>query len=214
MATVVTQKAVRDAEIVVPIAERPAEEARLSFDDGLEQVDLRAGDDPEALLTARFGEPLPSVWAAGGTVHIGYPMGSRLLRRVHPNTIRLNPGVPWALDVHGGTSGLEADLTGVDVRSVAFHSGAANVRLVLGRPDSPRPIRLASLKRVRIERPAGVPVRLELAGGATNVTLDDKRFGAIGRGLTDHTDGYDPTAPHYLVTVAGGADTLTIVTTT
>lgn len=212
MATIVTQQAVREAEIAVPISEKLDGEARLSFDDGLERVDLRAGDDPEALLTARFGEPLPSVWAAGGTVHVGYRIGSRLLRRVRPSTIRLNPAVPWALDVHGGTDGLDADFTGVDIRSVAFHSGVADARLVLGRPDRPRPIRFASLKNVRVERLAGVPVRLELAGGATNVALDDRRYGALGGGLADHTEGYAPAAPHYLVIVAGGADTLTIVT--
>lgn len=114
--------------------------------------------------------------------------------------------------MHGGASGLEADLTGVDIRSVAFHSGAANVRLVLGRPEGRRPIRLAALKNIRIERPAGVPVRLELAGSATKVTFDDRWYGAIGGGLADHTAGYDPAAPHYVVIVAGSADTLTIVT--
>ncbi|MPZ29071.1 MAG: hypothetical protein GEV12_22410 [Micromonosporaceae bacterium] len=211
MTTIVSEHGVRDAHVVVPNPGSPRQEAaRLSFDRGLEHVDLRAGAEPEALLTGRFGEPLPVVWAAGQNVHIAYPIGSRLLRRVGPNAVRVNPAVPWALDVHGGASRLEADLTGIDLHSVAFHSGAADVRIALGHPGGPRRIRLASVSNLTIERPARVPVRLEIAGGAADVALDNRRYGAVGNGLADQSEGYHPDAPHYLVTVAAGAHALTI----
>lgn len=209
MAVTATRDGVRDTHVVVPLV-AAGREARISFDNGLERLDLHAGDPQGPLLSARFGEPLPVVWASGHNVHIEYPFGSRMLRRVGPSAALLNPSVPWALDVHGGASRLAADLAGVDVRSVGLHSGAAQVRLRLGRPAGGCPIRLTSVKDLRIERPAGTPVRLEIAKGAVKVALDRRRYGAVGGGLAEETPGFDPGAPHYLVTIAGGADTVTI----
>jgi hypothetical protein len=126
MATIATRDGVRAENVVVPLPDTDPHEARLSFDNGLERVTLGAGADSDALLTAEFGEPLPAVWVADWNVHVEYPLGSRLLRRNRSSSVQLNPDVPWALDVHGGTSKLDADLTGIDVRSVTLHSGAAS----------------------------------------------------------------------------------------
>lgn len=210
MAVTVTPDGVRDTDVVVPVGDA-GREARISFDSGLERVDLRAGDGQGPLLAATFGEPLPLVWAVNHNVHIEYPFGSRMLRRVGPNELRINPTVPWALDVHGGASRLDADLADIDVRSVGLHSGAAHVRLRLGHPIGRCPIRFSSVKDLRIERPAATPVRLEIAKGAVEVSLDDLRYGAVGGGLVAHSQGYDPDAAHYLVTIAGGAQHVTIV---
>lgn len=210
MTVIANRDGVRAEHVLVPLPDTGPNEARLSFDNGLERVNLRTGDDAGALLTAAFGEPLPAVWVADWNVHVEYPLGSRVFRRHHPSSLWLNPAVPWSLDVHGGASEWDADLTDIDVRSVTLHSGAAHIRLTLGRPSRARTIRVGAVKDLRIERPAGVPVRLEMAKGATKVALDDRRFGAVGGGLLDHTGGYDPDQPHYAVTVAGGADTVTI----
>lgn len=210
MTAIATRDGVRAERVFVPITEAARHEARLSFDNGLERVELRTGDNPDALLTAEFGEPLPVVRTADRDVHIEYPLGSRLLRRARPTLVRINPTVPWTFDVHGGASRLDADLTDVDMRSIALHAGAAHVHLVLGHLSGPRTIRVASVKDLRIERPAGVPVRLDIAKGAVQVGLDDRRLGAVGGGLNDHTTGYTADRPHYHVTVAGGADTVTI----
>ncbi|TNY37979.1 hypothetical protein [Thermomonospora catenispora] len=178
--------------------------ARLSFDNGLQHVTLRADADMTDLVQADFTGPRPDVWADGRNVHIEYPHRFPLPHRTRRATVRINANVPWALDVHGGASHLDADLTGAAVRSVAIHSGAAQVRLALGRPDASRTIRLASVRDLVIERPAGVPVRLEITGGATKVALDDRWFGAVGGGLTDWTPG-DRNAPSYSVVIAGSA---------
>jgi hypothetical protein len=54
-------------------------------------------------------------------------------------------------------------------------------------------------------------VRLEVARGAANLRLDQRRFGAVGRGLSDQTAGYDQAPDRYLVSVSGGADGLDIL---
>jgi hypothetical protein len=212
MTTIATPDGVRDGHVLVPLADTAGGVARISFDNGLGRLDLRAGN-LDGLLEARFTKPLPVIWAAGHTVHVEYPLGSRILRRTGPNAIRVNPAVPWALDVHGGAEHLDADLTGVDVRSIAFHAGAAHLRLALGRPSGSRTVRLAAVKDLRVERPAGVPVRVELAKGATRVTLGEKWLGAVGGGLIDQTPGYDTAEHRYLLTVSGGVDQLTLVET-
>jgi hypothetical protein len=63
---------------------------------------------------------------------------------------------------------------------------------------------------LRIQRPADVPVRLEVAKGATKVALGNRSVGAVGGGLADQTSGYDESDARYLVIIAGGADTVTV----
>lgn len=203
-----TSEGVRAEHVVVPLpAACPA--ARLSFDNGLERVTLRSDAAQDTMLDARFGAPPPTVWTAEANVHVAYPAGARLLRRSSPSTVVLNPSVAWALDFHGGTSHLDADLTGTDLGSVTFHSGAAHLRLVLDRPARTRVIRLTSVMDLRIERPADVPVRLEAAKGITEVSLDDQRYGAVGGGLNQHTHYAE--APGYRIIITGGADRVTLV---
>lgn len=210
MSVIATPAGVRDPHVVVPFAATAPDVARLSFDSGLAQLGLRAGEQLTGLMAADFADPLPLVWATGHNIHVEYPLGSRLLRRKGPSAVRLNPAVPWALDVHGGAEHLDADLTGIDVRSIAFHSGAAHLRLVLGHPTESTTIRLTSLKDLRIDRPAEVPVRLEIAKGATKVTLDDRWFGAVGGGLVAQTSRPRTSDHCYHVLVSGSADTVTI----
>ncbi|TDC04816.1 hypothetical protein E1267_21500 [Nonomuraea longispora] len=77
------------------------------------------------------------------------------------------------------------------------------------RPARTRVIRLASVEDLRVERPAGVPVRVEFARAATKLRLDDQWYGAVSGGLTQAT--HDGDAPGYQMIVAGGAGTVTVV---
>jgi hypothetical protein len=207
MSTTATATGVRAEHVTVPVGTGRTD-ARLSFDNGLERLTLAAGTGE--LLEATFSDPLPVIWASDHNVHVEYPLGSRLLRRMKPSEVRLNPGVAWSVDVHGGAARLEADLRDLTARALSFHSGAAHVRLGLGRPVGQCTVRFSSLMDVTIERPADVPVRIELARGATRIRLDATEFGAVGNGLSDQTDGYDAAADRYLVLVSAGADGLTI----
>jgi hypothetical protein len=196
--------------VVVPLPQTGCDAARLSFDNGVEQLRLHADRAVHALLEARFGEPLPVVWSTGCGVHVEYPLGSRLLRRTRPNAIRVGTAMAWSLDVHGGTAQLAADLTAVRVGAVSFHGGVAHSRLALGRPNGLCTIRLSSVKDLQITRPASAPVRLEVAKSATNVRLDARRLGAVVDGLTDQTADYEGARDRYLVIVSGGVDGLTV----
>ncbi len=211
MKNIATDRGTRAAHVVVPVPD-PAlggatEVARLCFDSGMEHVTQRTGEG-DRLVEARFSGPLPVVWADGVNVHVDYPLGSRLLRRSSANDVVLNAGFAWSLDVHGGASHLDAELRDADVRSVAFHSGAGHVQLALGRPVEPCTIRMAAVSDFALERPADVPVRLEIAGGAARVLLDDRWYGAVGKGLVDHVG--DQGAIGYTLVIGGGADSVTV----
>ncbi|XVQ11359.1 FAD-dependent oxidoreductase [Spirillospora sp. CA-255316] len=208
----VTAEGVRAARVVVPRLEG-AGVARLSFDNGLDRLSLSARPGLGGLVEADFGDPAPTVWSVDGKTHVEYPLGSRLLRRAAPSAVRIDPGSPWSVDVHGGAARLEADFTGVDLQSLAFHSGVAHVTITLGRPRGTRVVRLVSADDLTIRRPAGVPVRIEAAKGLTKVTLDDRSFGAVGNGLTDETPGYGTAEDRYLVIISGGASGLTLAET-
>lgn len=196
--------------VVVPLPQTGCHAARLSFDNGVERLRLHADQAVHALLEARFGAPLPVVWSTECSVHVEYPLGSRLLRRTRPNTIRISTAMAWSLDVHGATADTAADLTAVWVKSVSFHGGVARSQLALGRPNGLCIIRLSSAKDLQITRPASAPVRLEVAKGATNVRLGDRRFGAVADGLTGQTADYQGARDRYLVIVSGGVDGLTV----
>jgi hypothetical protein len=202
------------ASAVVPLAAaaEAARAARLSFDNGLERYELRPGGQPDVLLQARFGEPLPVIWAAQHDVHIDYPLGARLGRRAEPSVILLNPSLSWSIDVHGSATHLDADFTALRLQVLALHSGIAHSRLALGPPTAEHAIRLCSATDLRVERPAGVPVRIELAKGVTDMTLDHRHYGGTGSGLTDQTPGYDLARTRYLIIATGGVNRLTVTT--
>lgn len=211
MATTITRDGVRGEHVEAAFADPgPGRPAVLTFDNGLSRARLAGDPALQGLLAAWFGDPLPLAWVAGTTVHVKYPIGARLLRKTNPNTIHISPRVPWTVDLHGGVERLEADLSGIDLHAFTSHGGAADVRLVLGRPSGTCTIRLDSVRALRLVRPGDVPVRIELGKGATDVALDDRRFGAVGGGLTDETSGYDTAQARYLVVVPGGAAGLAV----
>jgi hypothetical protein len=211
MATIITPDGVRDSHVVANIAPSGSgQPATLRFDNGVSQLRLRGDAALQERLEAWFGDPVPLVWATEQTVHVKYPLGARLLRKTHPNTIHLNPQVPWSIDVHGGADELDADLPDIDLQEFVVHGGAAEARLTLGTPTATRTIEVASVKSLSLRRPADVPVRIEVSGGITNLTLDNRRWGAVGGGLEDETPGYHTAQFRYRLVVNGGASGVTV----
>lgn len=209
---IATLDGVRAPHVTVPVPGGHASAAaRLAFDTGLGRVVLRSAREClNGLLEARFTEVQPVVWAADAQVHVEYPLGARLSRRPGTGEVILNARFPWSIDVHGGAERLDADLTDLDLRSLAFHAGLAHARIGLPRPIGRRIIRLGSVDHLRLERPEDVPVRIEAARGLTGLTLDDRTYGAVGGGLTDQTPGYACAEDRYLVLISGGAADVSI----
>ena len=83
-------------------------------------------------------------------------------------------------EIVGGTSKLQGKITGLDLRSFELTGGVDQLRLTLGRPRGHVPIRLTGgANSIRIERPAGVPVRLKLQGRAASIEFDKQKHGPL-----------------------------------
>jgi hypothetical protein len=170
---------------------------KLEIVHGATKVLLRTDGEMPELVRAHFEGPTPEVEAHSGTVTIRYPrfapgewLQLGFLRNRHAADVVLNATIPWTVVIDGG---------------------ASDVELRLPKPSGVVPIRISGgASKLTIHRPAGVPVRLQIKGGASQLVLDDQRFGAVG-GETRLNSHHDQNAPdRYEVTIGGGASRLTI----
>lgn len=120
----------------------------------------------------------PKVAAQGGAVTLTYPRFG--LARLGTDEITLNASVPWDISIQGGVREVSADLRGLKLRSLRIEGGAAQLVLLLGKPDGDVDIELMAADRVTIRRPENTQVRVHVAKGASQVAVDDQTYGAIG----------------------------------
>jgi DNA-binding MarR family transcriptional regulator len=157
--------------------------ARLAFRSGASQLLVRGSPDlADDLYRATFDGTVPQVRLRDGIVSVQYKGAGWDWRDRHA-AMSLNTSIPWDLEISGGASKLQGKLVGLDLRSFTLDGGADQLRLTLGQPTGVVPIQLTGgANRVRIERPAGVAVRLRVERGAGRVEFDRQRLGG-----TTHT---------------------------
>ncbi len=187
---------------------------RLVFLSAVPVMTIRGDRTLADLYRASFQGPIPRVRVRAGVVTVRYArfawfdwrarIGDQMIdTSVHWHKDRgeliLTAAVPWAIELRGGGSRVQADLRELDLRSFDLTGGASRVELRLGRPDGLVPVRLAgSLNKVTIRRPADVPVRLQISGATSRVEVDGQRIAGSGGNLTlgspgaaSAVDGYD-----------------------
>ncbi|HYW24499.1 MAG TPA: hypothetical protein VE953_10055 [Terriglobales bacterium] len=190
---------------------------RLEFRRGASRVTIR-GEAMEELFRAHFDGPVPEVAVDGGTVAIRYrPLSPADWASFlwtpddHRADIVLNSALPWDLEVRGGVSRLDANLSGLRLAGFEIRGGASNVELVLGEPRGIVPIRVrGGVSHVTIQRPAAVPVAASVRGGISKLALDDQRFGAVGGQTRVTTGAWRQATAGYDIEIAGGASHLTV----
>ncbi|HEV8696408.1 MAG TPA: MarR family transcriptional regulator [Candidatus Limnocylindrales bacterium] len=156
-------------------------EARLLFRSGVSELTLRGSGELDDLYRAVFDGPVPQVRLRDGTVTVQYKgFGKPWDWRKRKADIALNRSLPWTIEIIGGATKVHGDIAGLDLRSFDLTGGADTLRLSLGRPAGLVPVRvLGGASRFRLDRPAGVPVRLKVSGGAGGVELDRQRLGGV-----------------------------------
>ena len=185
--------------------------ARLTFRSGAQDLRLRAGRAAVDLYRARFDGATPQVRVRGGRVIVQY-RGIPFDWRKRVATIGLNTTIPWTIDVVGGINRLEADLRDVDVRRFELTGGSDRLQLELGRPPGEVAVRIVGGARtIRLERPAGTPVRLRLQGGTGSVGLDGHALGKKGGDVTMESRGWAAASGRYAIEVVGGSKSIDIV---
>jgi hypothetical protein len=151
-------------------------------------------------MTIRYPRFAPTEWIQFG-----------LMRNRHAADVVLNATIPWTVAIDRGVTKLKADLSALRLTAFEIDGGASEVELTLPKPSGVVPVRVGGgVSKFTIHRPAGVPVRVQIKGGASQFALDDQRFGAIG-GETRLNSQHDQNAPdRYEITIGGGASKLTI----
>lgn len=186
-----------------------ARSARLELATGASRVvivgDPTLGSD---LYRARFEGRKPTVRVKDGRVTIRHP---HFDWRRSSAEIALNTKIPWHLTIHGGAARLRGELRELALRGIDIDGGASDVVLELPSVSARVPVRIAGgAAQLTIRRPAGVPVRLEVHGGASRLALDAQRLGAIGGDTVLESAEAERRGGRYDIVVSGGARDLAV----
>jgi hypothetical protein len=158
--------------------------------------------------------PTPRVDEQNDTIEVGYGLGGRL-RALSPRggslSVALNPAVSWAIALDGGVSGLRAELRDLQVTGIVITGGASDVVLDLPRPRGELTLQVVGgASQVTVRRPGGVPVAVDIDGGAADLRLDDAQLKGAGGKVLERTPGEADGEGEIAVRVLGGASRLTV----
>ena len=185
--------------------------ARLFVRSGLSEIRLRPGATAGELYRAEFEGATPQVRLRDGRVIVQY-RGLPFDWRKRKATIGLNTTIPWDIEIFGGVGRVEADLRSVDVSRFELTGGTETIQLELGTPRAEAGVRIVGGARtIRLERPSGVPVRLSINGGSSQVQLDGRSLGAQGGRAAIGSPGWDGATERYDIEVIGGSKSIEVI---
>jgi hypothetical protein len=188
--------------------------ARLEFSKGAAKVDIRGDRSLTDLYQARFEGFTPTVTVRGNMVTI--EQKRRFLPfdwRNQASDVTLNTSVPWAVVFRGGMWTLTADLRALRLDSLEVSGGASDVEIWLPPAIGTVPVRLAGgASKVWLHRPPAAAIRADVSGGASQLTFDGQRLGAIGGRNHFESPGLSEAADRYEVRISGGASQIIIDT--
>jgi hypothetical protein len=177
------------------------EEGHLVFARGASRLTISVDGTMDELFRARFDGKPPEFRTDRGVVTVKYRPS------FHPprGELTLSGRVPWAIDARWGMSDVVADLAELELTHLEISGGASALEVRLPRPRASVGIRIGGgASDVELIRPAGVPVRIRVGAGTSNLRIDDV---AVEDGLrTDRrSPGYDATAARYDIEIGAGA---------
>lgn len=167
----------------------------------------------DALCRGAFVGWTPKARAADGRVTIEYPRPAFAWFPGRPRRVEidLNAALAWSLAVRGGVRDATLDLGGLEVRTLDLHGGAADVRVVLPAPYGRVRVTVrGGASNVAFLRPAGVAATLRIGGGASRLTFDEERYGAVGGETRLETSDAGSAADRYELEITGGASRLVV----
>lgn len=188
------------------------ESARLRFMSGVSRATLRADAGMPQLYVARFEGKPPTVREESGLVSMQYARFSLLDWRKQAADITLNGSIPWQIELKGGVSKLDAELSALRLESLELTGGASDVTVKLPRPSGTVPIRISGGgSELAFQLPAGVVARLQVKGGVSKLAFQEHRLGAVGGLLNLESPEYKNAADRYDFELTGGASNLSVV---
>jgi DNA-binding MarR family transcriptional regulator len=206
-----TAPAAEHGDFSAPLGE--LEHARLELIGGAASLALAVVDGMDELYRAHFDGRVPRVKASGGVVTVNYARLKLFDFGKTAGRIALNPAVSWDIEVRGGSGAmLDADLSGLPLRSLEVTHGASDIQIVLPKPQGHVRVSVAGgASSVRLQRPEGTAVRLHMTGGASTVTFDAQTFATVGGELELESAGFAHASDRYELELAGGASAISVV---
>jgi hypothetical protein len=189
----------------------PVVPGRLEFVRGASHVNIAGDPSLTDLFGAQFGGPTPVVSRVGSDLLIEYPRFMLFGWTRAEARIALNPVVPWRIEIRRGVSDLAADLRQLDLLGFEVVGGVSQAELWLPQPHGTVLIHVSGgVSHLRIHRPASVPARIQIRGGASKLRLDRQYLGAIGGPIELETPDYATAADRYELDIRGGASRVAV----
>jgi hypothetical protein len=186
--------------------------ARIVFAQGVHHLTLDSADGTGELCTTRFAGPAPTVTTTDdGTVTItrrGAQHPFDLVRRTA--AVSLSPAAAWDIEIRGVAAQVEADLTGLRLRSLTVTEGCSEARFLLPQTDVPVPVHFGSgIRKVTLLRPLETYAALRARKGLTSLSLDGEWVGTLAS-ADWRSAGPEGATGGYEITLAAGGNHLTV----
>lgn len=189
--------------------------AKLEIAVGAARIDVRSAPLADQLYRVHIdhGGPQAEVRLdrATGTVRISQPVtwAIGVSRRLYIDA-QLSDALPWYISCSTGAVRGVFNLASGQAAGFECRTGASRIELNLPKPKGQVPIRIdGGGLQVDISRPAGIPIRVQVSGGAVRLTADGTRQDGIGN-REWRSQGFDAAGDRYEVSVAGGATTVNV----
>ena len=185
---------------------------RLVFPRGVANLTVRVDPSITGSYQGEFYGPKPRVSEADGVVWIDYSQFNPFKWGRTSADVRLSPSRNWAIEIRGGVSHWDSDLRNLELTGIEVRGGVSKVELRLPRPNGSSIIRIfGGASQLTLRRPAGVPARLQIGGGASKLELDTQYLGAVGGPVRLETPDYPNAQDRYEVEIGGGASRIRII---
>jgi hypothetical protein len=199
------------------VARAQATGGRLVFARGATGVTLHADPTLPQLYHAHFAHHVPLVEVHDSTVIVHYrhvPLVGWLVNAAHEPlaAITLNGSLPWEIEFRGGVRKLEADLRKLQLRALDVLGGASHITLTLPAPSGTVFVHIAGgVSNCIIHRPTGVALRMEVSGGVSDLSFDERYIGEAGATGRWESANYSNAGDRFDISIGGGASNITIV---
>lgn len=185
---------------------------RLLFPHGVANLTVRVDPSVPGAYRGEFYGPKPRVTEAEGLVSIDYSQFNPFMWGRTSADVRLSPSASWTVEIRGGVSHWDSDLRDLQLRGIEVRGGVSKVDLRLPRPSGTAAVRVSGgVSHLTLRRPAGVPARVQIGGGASKLELDSQYLGAVGGPVRLETPDYANGVDRYDVEIGGGASRITVV---
>jgi hypothetical protein len=185
---------------------------RLVFPRGVANLTVRVDPAMTGTYKGEFYGPKPRVSEADGVVSIDYSQFNPFMWGRTSADVRLSPTASWAIEIRGGVSHWDSDLRTLELAGIEVRGGVSKVDLRLPRPTGSSMIRVSGgASHLTLRRPAGVPARLQIGGGASKLELDSQYLGAVGGPVRLETPDYSDATDRYEVEIGGGASQIRVI---